>query len=67
MASLAHTFSGFMVGWGQHYFFATAFAEFTMLMWGFELYQQEGGDDDPVGLCLIYIYVNMYLQYSMYM
>ena len=41
MASLAHTFSGFMVGWGQHYFFATAFAEFTMLMWGFELYQRK--------------------------
>ncbi len=35
-ASIAYTFCGFFVGWGQHYQFATAFVLFTLIMLCFE-------------------------------
>ncbi len=35
-ASLVYTFSGYMVGWGQHYQFATMFCLFTFVLYGFE-------------------------------
>lgn len=36
IASLIYTFSGYMVGWGQHYQFATMFCLFTFILYAFE-------------------------------
>ncbi|MDF2881109.1 MAG: multidrug resistance protein [Clostridiaceae bacterium] len=36
IGSLIYTFSGYMVGWGQHYQFATMFCLFTFVLYAFE-------------------------------
>lgn len=38
--TIAWTFNGFMLGWGEHYFFATAVVYFTMMVYGLELVLQ---------------------------
>lgn len=42
IASLCHVFSGFMIGWGQHYTFSTCFVLFTLLLFAFERYIHKG-------------------------
>lgn len=38
--TVAWTFNGFMLLWGEHYFFATAVVYFTMMVYGLELFLQ---------------------------
>ncbi|TCL59361.1 putative membrane protein YfhO [Kineothrix alysoides] len=42
MASLSVVFSGWFVGWGQHYNYATMFVFFIALLYFFECWLQEG-------------------------
>lgn len=43
IGSLCYTFSGYFVGWGQHYPFASAFCLFTLTLISFELFFRSGG------------------------
>ena len=49
IASIMVVFSGWFVGWGQHYAFATVYVYFIMLLYFFELWMQE---EKFVGLIL---------------
>lgn len=40
--SLAYTFCGYFIGWGQHYHFATAFIFFTLILLSLEIWIQIG-------------------------
>ena len=41
IASLCHTFCGFMVGWGQHYTFSTCFTLFTIILYAVERFRRD--------------------------
>lgn len=42
VAGWCYTFSGFFVGWGQHYHFASMFVLFTLVLTAFERYLRTG-------------------------
>lgn len=42
IAALTHTFCGFMVGWGQHYWFGSLFVFYTLLLYSYERYMNTG-------------------------